>query len=216
MAFMCLKGFRFKKYAKFDGIARIGLVDQDACTRMVGQSSVIERSFQQMRGAEKNSPNSSIGNHAKYDVLASSSRLRDEHRYTLLDPSMCDVPRGVGATRLPDKMFKLGARDTSLSLDGLVSHQQTPTWYSPGAAQQGQRHADLYLVRECEAQNKLGDMRMSWLCTLAVAPRLILRRKTWPEHTWRFSLGDAFGSVVLTCHVGECGGLHASAEYASS
>ena len=172
---------------------------RQATPRMIGQSSVIERAFQQMRAAESKSPNSSIGNHGKYDVLVSSERLQGEHRYERLTPNTTFVPRGVRSTRLPEDCFvRRKNADTKVPFHDVAGYSQTPKWYSPGAASLGQRHADLLLVREYDSQNKLGAMRVSWMCTLANAPRLMLRKKEWSPDRWVFSLGDAFGSVVLT------------------
>ena len=168
--------------------------------RSVGQSTVIERAFQQLRSAESKSPNGSIGNHGKYDVLVTSQKLQDEHRYTSLPIDHGVVPRNSNA-RLPDHCFSSKAKasaSAALPMSEIVGYNAAPKWYSPGASHISQRHADVYMTREFQSRAKLGDMRRSWLSTLANSPRVLLRRKTWPADEWVFSLGESFGSVVFT------------------
>ena len=169
--------------------------------RTVGQSAVVERAFQQLRGAEKRSVNGSIGNHGKYDVLVTSQRLQDEHRYTSLPVDRGVVPRGESC-RLPDQCFSAKKSSSSnaefFPMQEIVGYNSNPKWYSPGAAHVSQRHADLYLVREFAARDQLCDMKNSWLNTLVNAPRLLLRKKSWPGDRWVFVLGESYGSVVFT------------------
>ena len=128
-----------------------------------------------------------------YSALIESGVLSKKHGYVDVDLDTHSVPRWA---KLPRTAYKPLQRDDSTKeLKSIISYRSTPPWYSPGAANLPQVHGDLLALRLAAEGGDVRQVQDSWLCSLAGAAKMMLRRVG--TETWYFNIGCLPTGTIL-------------------
>ena len=72
------------------------------------------------------------------------------------------APSLLRSAKLPKDAFKPSA-SSSIDFDDLATTQSKATWWSPGPANASANIADLFMLRDLEKTNRLGELPRAWL-----------------------------------------------------
>ena len=145
--------------------------------RKILQSQLAEDSFNRMKLSSRQHMNRTARECLHYKSLAESLVMGTVHKFN-------PVPWGGGefahdSTLCSAETFKPPLSALSIHPAGLVSTDQKPSWYSPGAPRLMVGHADLWLRRQAVAElDGLTRIHQAWMGVfMQISHNLIVRTK---------------------------------------
>lgn len=142
--------------------------------RILMHSQLVEDGFNREKIAARKSQVHRLGREQLAHFALLESGVFAVHKLEQLEPRTEDVGR---SEVVDDRFFQPRISEMSIEVPNLVSHSQSPPWYSPQGPRLHLGYADIPMMREIVRENNFEALRTMWLGALLNISHMMIVQK---------------------------------------